>query len=69
MSDMTHPLENRLSPTATKDEQRNFYVGAWEACRLLLTSPRMKKAQVEVLEEMAYFAQERLEALGVTFSD
>lgn len=65
---MTHPLERRLKPDATEDQQRDFYVGAYEACRMLLTSPRMKKAQIEIIEEMAHFVIERLEALGVSFN-
>lgn len=69
MSEMKHPLEHRLDPKADEQQQRDFWAGAYEACRMLLTSPRMKKAQIEIIEEMGEFIKERLEALGVTFND
>lgn len=69
MSAMTHPLEHRLDPEADEQQARDFWVGAYEACRMLLSSPRMKKPQVEIIEEMGKFIKERLEALGVTFNE
>lgn len=70
MSDrIEHPIEHSLSANATEDQQRDFFVGVYEACKMLLTSPRIKPAQREVIEEMAYAAQERLEGLGVRFNE
>lgn len=68
MSEMKHPLEHRLNPKVDEQEQRDFWAGAYEACCMLLRSPRMNKAQIEIIEEMREFVKERLEALGVMFN-
>ena len=53
----------------TVAQRIDFYSGAYEMCKLLLTSPRMKKAQVEIIEEQAEDVRVQLEALGVKFTE
>jgi len=48
---------------------KEYWAGYYDACKLLSTSPRMNKAQLEVIEEQGYKAKERLETLGVKFSE
>ena len=43
--------------------------GAYSMCARLLTSPRFNRPQREIIEEQAYEAKDKLEALGVSFSD
>ncbi|MCW3019362.1 MAG: hypothetical protein JWN10_1670 [Solirubrobacterales bacterium] len=73
-----HPLAHRLRCACgkpegcehlTTDQQRDFYSGAYEMGRLLLTSPRMRKAQREIIEDTALFAKDELEKLGVSFAE
>lgn len=56
-------------PVPSREIEEAYLRGAYEMCGLLLTSPRMNKAQVEVIEEQAYKVKDRLEALGATFTD
>ena len=73
----SNPLEARLLCACgdwgcehlTADQKRDFYSGAYEMARLLLTSPRMNRPQREIIEEVAGYAREHLEGLGVGFQD
>lgn len=64
--------EGRIAPTNEPDDrpERIAYLsGRYDMCALLLTSPRMNRAQREVIEMVAYETKEKLEALGVTFTE
>ena len=52
----------------SKIHAEGYWLGYYNACRELLTSPRMNKPQREIIEEQAYIAKERLEKLGATFA-
>ena len=43
--------------------------GAYQMCRLLLTSPRFNKPQRKIIEEQALDAKGRLEDDGVKFAE
>jgi hypothetical protein len=52
-----------------KDEQITYLTGRFDMCKLLATSPRFNKPQLEIIKEQAYQEQERLEDLGVEFTE
>jgi hypothetical protein len=55
---------------AEKDQaQITYLTGRFDMCKLLATSPRFNKPQLEIIKEQAYNEQERLEALGVKFTE
>ena len=60
-------IDQRLRAAAPLYGRRDFYAGAYEMGRLLLTSPRMNRPQREVIEEQAGICKEELEKLGVAF--
>jgi hypothetical protein len=68
MSDM-EAIDRRLNEDAPAQSRLDFYVGAYEMVRLLLTSPRFNKPQREILEEQGEICKERLEARGVIFAN
>jgi len=45
-----------------------YWLGFYNACKLLSTSPRMNKAQREVIEEQGYRAINELEKRGIKFA-
>ncbi len=63
MSDDIQAIDRRLCETAPEQSQLDFYAGAYEMARLLLTSQR------EVLEDQVRICKERLETCGVAFTD
>jgi hypothetical protein len=65
---MSAPVNH--APLAAKDQQQITYLtGRFDMCRLLATSPCFNKPQIEIIKEQAYRQQERLEALGVEFTE
>jgi hypothetical protein len=60
-------------PVETLAEQRDrdvavaFLKGRYQVLGQLLTSPRMHKAQRELIEELAYSTKDKLEQMGVAF--
>ena len=52
----------------TEAQKEWFYRGMYEQCRILLTSPRMRKLQVELIEGQAEYAMDELRKLGVRFA-
>lgn len=53
----------------TDAETIAYYQGAYDQCRRLLTSPRMKRPQVEIIEDEAYRLKDELEQRGVMFKE
>ncbi len=51
------------------DPETREYAGAYEMCALLLTSPVFNKPQRAVIERQAYRMKDKLEALGVKFTE
>jgi hypothetical protein len=49
--------------------ETDYWSGVYEACRLLLTAPRMNRAQRKVIEEQAHKAKDQLERRGVRFRE
>ncbi len=49
------------------EQQEWFWRGMYEQCRVLLTSPRMHKPQVEIIENQAHIAMDELRKFGVRF--
>jgi hypothetical protein len=68
MSD-TEAIDLRLNEDAPAQSRLDFYAGAYEMARLLLTSPRFNKSQREILEEQGEICKERLETRGVSFAE
>ena len=62
-------IDRRLCEMASAQSQLDFYAGAYEMVRLLLTSLRFNRLQREVLEDQGEICKERLEARGVSFID
>lgn len=51
-------------------EKRRIYLeGAFDMCKLLSTSPRMNRPQLQIIKEQAYKRQDELETLGVKFTE
>lgn len=50
-------------------DRASYLQGRYDTCRLLLSSPRMNKAQSEVIRDLALAAKEELERLGVGFTE
>lgn len=65
----TEAIDLRLNKDAPAQSRLDFYAGAYEMARLLLTSSRFNKSQREILEEQGEICKERLEARGVTFTE
>jgi hypothetical protein len=47
--------------------KKAYLSGMYEMCRILLTSPRMHKPQVEIIEGQAEWLMEQLKELGCKF--
>lgn len=52
----------------TDENKRATLIGAYDMCRLLSTSPRFNRPQLEVIKEQAALVRAQLEELGVQFS-
>jgi hypothetical protein len=63
---MTKPKDARPNGTEIKIA---YEKGAYQMCRLLLSSPRLNKPQREIIEDQALNAKGRLEDLGVEFDE
>ena len=57
-----------MNTVRTAGAQIQYLTGRFDMCKLLATSPRFNKPQLEIIKEQAYKEQERLEALGVKFT-
>ena len=62
-------IDRRLNKDAPAQSRLDFYAGAYEMVRLLLTSPRFNGSNREILEEQGKICQERLESRGVSFAE
>lgn len=69
MANQAEAAEIKQREKAEKDEEIAYLKGRFEMCKLLSTSPRFNKPQTEIIEEQAHLERERLEALGVKFTE
>lgn len=53
----------------TSIDRVSYLQGRYDVCRLLLTSPRMNKAQRDLIYEQGIEAKEELERLGQGFTE
>lgn len=61
-------IDQRLNAITPAQSRLDFYIGAYEMVRLLLTSPRFNGSKREILEEQGEICKERLESRGVSFA-